>query len=131
MTSFLISTLAPFILAGKQSCKTVLLPSLFITSCRRVSFHNNLGTLNYHYWRCAIARVRHKSTPMLLCRFRNAAFFCFISVDAFCILSVQARERSCKGLLMSTCVFSEIHSVKVKFWLVFLALTRVCCVSFS
>lgn len=79
VTSFLISTLAPSILAGKQSCKTVLFPSLFITSCRRVSFHNNLGTLNYQDWRCVIARVRRKSTPMLLCRFHNAAFFFYFT----------------------------------------------------
>lgn len=103
VTSFPISTLAPSILAGKQSCKTVLLPSLFITSCRRVSFHNNLGTLNYQYWRCAIARVRHKSTPMLLCRFPKCRLLLFYFSQ--CVLHIKcASERfTCKqGILVST-----------------------------
>lgn len=73
-----------------------------------------------------MARVRHKSTPMLLCRFRNAAFYS-ISVDAFCILSEEAREGfSCEqGALMSTATCIEIQPLNVARWLVCLA-TCVC-----
>lgn len=126
MTSFLISTLAPFILAGKQSCKTVLLPSFFITSCRRVSFHNNLGTLNYQHWRCAIAPVRHKSTPLWLCRFRDGCLLLFYFTRCVSHMMCASKREPLfffyKGFLMSTCMFSETHLVKVTFWLVFLFL---------